>query len=107
MTDGKLLPLGLGRDQRPVRHVPSPQPIVGQFGAAPPAMDGVVAAEVFRVCQDGSTEFGQLQSALLVSPTSFPILDHLQRKRPLFKTRDGWRGAMRQTVQQFARFPIA
>jgi hypothetical protein len=48
------------RDQSAVRQAPAPQAVIRQFGAAPPAMDRVVPAEIFSPCQNGFTERGEL-----------------------------------------------
>ncbi len=39
----------------------TPQPIIGQMRAAPPAVDRIVAAEIFLMGQDGPAELGQRQ----------------------------------------------
>src|SRR5262245_51786173 len=56
-----------GRDQPPAFRVPSPQVIVGQFGAAPPAMDGVVTAEIVGAGKNRVAEIGQRERAVLVA----------------------------------------
>jgi hypothetical protein len=53
--------------------------IVGQFGAAPPAMDGVVLAEVVGLREDFLAKVGERQSAVLVrgrdGPLNYACLD--------------------------------
>jgi len=47
------------RNQPTVLSIPAPQPIIGQFGPAPPTMNGVMLAEIVAPGQNGSTEFGE------------------------------------------------
>src|SRR4051812_34224900 len=56
-----------GRDQPRVRWVPAPEAVVGQFGAAPPAMDGIVPAKIFDAGKNRGAEIGQRERALLVA----------------------------------------
>ena len=44
------------RDQN---RTPAPEIVVGQPRATPPAIDRVMAAEIFLVGEDGFAEFGQ------------------------------------------------
>src|SRR5260370_38129347 len=58
------------RSSTPLRlhqhRIPAPETIVGQPRTAPPAIDRVVAAEVFLVSDNGLAEFGERQPASLV-----------------------------------------
>ena len=46
---------------------PAPQAVIGQFGAAPPAVDRVVSAEIIATGENGLAELGERQPALFVS----------------------------------------
>src|SRR6478736_4038127 len=61
----------LRRDQS---RVPPPQIIVRQVRATPPAVDRIVAAEVFLVGDDGSAEFGERQPASQVGGLAGAII---------------------------------
>src|SRR5580704_6694939 len=62
------------RDQSAGGRVPPPKAIVGQFGAAPPAMDRVAPAEIFSPRQNSLAERGELQLALSVSLMTIAVL---------------------------------
>lgn len=69
------------RDQRASFGVPSPEPIVGQVSAAPPAINPVVPAKILVASQHRLAELGQRQSGLLVSLEAAWIVMHVQGKR--------------------------
>ena len=58
-----------GADQR---RIPAPQIIVGQVRAAPPAVDRIVAAEIFLVRDNGLAELGERQPASQVGRVAIP-----------------------------------
>src|SRR5258708_1139246 len=82
-----LMRISLRRNQSAVRWVPAPEEVVNQFGAAPPAVDRVVAAEIFRSRQDSFAQRGELPLAFLVSPETIAFIVHLQREWSLFEAR--------------------
>ena len=47
------------RDQRAALRIPPPQAFVGQFGAALPAVDGVMPAEIVGLHEDCLAEVGK------------------------------------------------
>ena len=55
------------RDQSAVGRVPAPQPVIGQFGAAPPAMDRIVPAEIFGLAPGWPPERGEPAATSLVA----------------------------------------
>src|SRR5258708_34553573 len=81
--------ISLRRNQSAVRWVPAPEEVVNQFGAAPPAVDRVVAAEIFRSRQDRFAERGELQLAFLVSRGTIAFIVHLQREWSLVEAGHG------------------
>jgi hypothetical protein len=48
------------REHSAVCRIPTPEAIIGQFGAAPPAVDRVVPAEILGPCQNSLAERGEL-----------------------------------------------
>ena len=87
-------------------RIPAPQAFVGQFGAAPPAVNRIMPAEILLVRDNRFAEFGQRQPAshicLKASAQVFPV-DHAQL---LIKARDGRPRAERQSIEQIAVFPL-
>src|SRR5450756_2463239 len=96
-----LLPLRL----RPNR-IEAPQPIVGQFGAAPPAMDRVAPAEILLVRDNRLAEFGQRQPASVVGGETVPQVFPADRTQLVVETGHGRNRSMRKPVQQIAVLPL-
>src|SRR5689334_25350471 len=65
-----------GRDQSAFRRIPAPQAVVGEFGAAPPAMDGVVAAEIVGLREDRLAEFGEREATCAIAVVTIFCVVH-------------------------------
>src|SRR6185437_2489233 len=96
----------LGRDQRLLRGFPAPQPVIGQFGEAPPAVHRIVPAEILAASQDVAAERRQGQFAAVVAFVAHTVAMHLFVERPAFETRVRGYRRIRQTIQKFADLPI-
>src|SRR5258708_25653275 len=99
--------ISLRRNQSAVRWVPAPEEVVNQFGAAPPAVDRVVAAEIFRSRQDSFAERGELQLAFLVSRETIAFIVHLQREWSLLEAGHGGVPGQLRACQQKSATPPA
>jgi hypothetical protein len=75
--------------------------------AAPPAIDWIVAAEVFLVGENSLAEFGERQLASQISRVPVPQIFSAERAQFLVEAFHGRSRAMRKPIQQVAVFPLA
>src|ERR1700682_3707820 len=97
----------LRRDKDAVLRVPAPQAIIDQFGAAPPAMNGVAPGEIVRPRDDGFAKFSQRKPASLVPRVTVSVFVPVEIERSFVESRHRWRRTMRQSIEQGPHFPIA
>src|SRR5262245_27015329 len=83
---------------------PTPEVVVGQMRAAPPAVDRVVAGKIFLVGDDGPAEFGQRQATALVGFIAIAQILPAHVAQLLLEARDPGRRAERAPVEQVAVF---
>ena len=80
---------------------------MGQLGAAPPAMDGVVPAEIVGLRKDRLSQTSQRKPAVSVPIVTLPCVVQLIIEGAFVQARNGGRGAMGQSIQQLTHLPIA
>src|SRR3954464_9823671 len=72
----------VGRDER---RAPAPEIVVGQLGAAPPAVNRIVPAEILLAGQNRFAERGQRQPTRLVTIEALEAVVQFEREWPLSK----------------------